>query len=119
MDRLASFVSLAKGYYVLDFREGLAEVFDKVLGIFQADGDSDEGIGDPGFSSRGWVVACMRHCSGLFDQGFHGTAADGKAEDFGTFADSFRRIDIAVDIEGYHGTELFTEVLFGALVMGV
>ena len=97
----------------------MVEVFDKVLGIFQADGDSDEGIGYPGFGSSGWVVACMRHCSGLFDQGFHGTAADGKAEDFGTFADAFGCIDIAVDIEGYHGAELFAEVLFRSQMMGV
>ena len=41
MDRLASFVSLAEGYYLLDLREGMVEVFDKVLGIFEADSDPD------------------------------------------------------------------------------
>jgi hypothetical protein len=55
----------------------------------------------------------------LFDQGFHGTAADGKSEEFGTFADAFCCIDIAVDIEGYHSAELFTEVLLRALMMWV
>ena len=55
--------------------EGLVEVGDDVVGVFDADGQSDEGVGDAECESLFFGVAVVADQGGVGDEGFDASEA--------------------------------------------
>src|SRR5215470_5034489 len=98
--------------------EGLAEVFDEVGGIFEADRDADGAGGDAGGAElvEGHVV--VRAVEGENDEGFDAAEAGCEEEKPGAVAETAGGGEAALQVEGHHGAKI-AHLFFGELVVGM
>ena len=98
--------------------EGLVEVGDDVVGVFDADGESDEGVGDAEGEAFFFGVGVVADESGVCDECFDAAEAGCDEAEFEAVEEAFCLGESAFDVEGDDAAEA-GHLFFGDVVVGV